>query len=329
MPAADVGGEWGPDLLGPGWEARTLALRPDGQGDDAVATLVRRTVRPEDPPVRGAVLHVHGYVDYFFHTHVGDALAAAGWAFAAVDLRDHGRSIRAGRLANYTDELAVHAEELDRAVRVLREEEGHDHVVVMGHSTGGLLVSLWAHARRDRRGGPPADALVLDSPWFDLNRGWWHRVVTTRLNRVVARVAPHAVVGELGRTYGDWLLAPDGGGWTYDRRWKPEAGFGVRSAWLATVRRGHDAVARGLDVPVPVLVCTSDASGPADRSHDAVDRTDSVLDVRHMWDRAPGLGADVTVVRIPGGVHDLALSRPGPREHYLRTVTDWLDRRIR
>jgi alpha-beta hydrolase superfamily lysophospholipase len=318
---------WRPDVLGEGWEARTLDLRPDGQGGAAVATLVRRTGRAGDPPSRGVVLHVHGYVDYVFHAHLGDALAAAGWAYRGLDLRDHGRSIRPGRLPNYTDELGTHTEELDRAVRLLREE-GHERVVVLGHSTGGLLVSLWAHHRRDRPDGAPADALVLNSPWFDLNRGWWDRVVTTRLNRALARVAPRAVVGNLGEAYGQWLHDPEGGGWEYDQRWKPDGGFGARSAWLASVRRAHDAVAAGLEVPTPVLVCTSDASGPADRMHPAIDRTDSVLDVAHMWERAPRLGADVTVVRIPGGVHDLALSRPGPREHFVRSITDWLDRRL-
>jgi len=32
---------WGPDFLGPGFEARTLELLPDDEDDGAVATLVR------------------------------------------------------------------------------------------------------------------------------------------------------------------------------------------------------------------------------------------------------------------------------------------------
>ena len=32
---------WGPDFLGPGFDARTLELLPDDEDDGAVATLVR------------------------------------------------------------------------------------------------------------------------------------------------------------------------------------------------------------------------------------------------------------------------------------------------
>ena len=34
-------GSWGPDILGPGFQARTLPLLPDEEDDGAVATLVR------------------------------------------------------------------------------------------------------------------------------------------------------------------------------------------------------------------------------------------------------------------------------------------------
>jgi alpha-beta hydrolase superfamily lysophospholipase len=318
---------WEPDVLGEGWESTTLRLRPDDAGEP-VATLVRRAGRPGERSTRRAVLYVPGFIDYFFQTHVGDSWAEAGFDFYALDLRDHGRSIRPGRLANYTTDLAVHAEELDRAARIIREEEGHDVLLLQGHSTGGLLGVLWTHARRDRTAGPLVDALVLNSPWFDLNRGWWDRVVTTQANRVLARVTPHLPVGSIHDAYGQWLQDPERGRWVYDAQWKPLAGFPARSAWFAGIRRGHRAVARGLDIRVPVLVCTADASGPADRDHEAIGRTDSVLDVEHMWRHAPRLGTDVTVVRIPDGVHDLALSSEPARSTYLDAVQEWVGRTV-
>ncbi len=315
---------WRPDVLGEGWQARTLPLRPDHQGK-AVATLVRRA---SDRRHRRAVLYVHGYVDYFFQTHLGDAWADQGYDFYAIDLRAHGRSLLPHQLANDVHDLASYAEELDLAARIVREEEDHDLLVVLGHSTGGLTASLWADARAGRAAGPVADALVLNSPWFDLDRPWVDRVLTTRLSYVLGLLAPTTVIGQLDPYYGRWLSDPAGGGWDYDLSWKPVEGFGIRAGWFRAIRRGHAAVARGLSIDVPVLVCTSDRTGPADRWHDALDRTDSVLSVEQILDRAPLLGGDVTVVQVPGGVHDLALSPEPARSAYLAAVRDWTDQRL-
>jgi len=92
------------------------------------------------------------------------------------------------------------------------------------------------------------------------------------------------------------------------------------------VRRGQARLARGLRIDVPVLVCTAAESGPNSRTNPLLDAQDTVLDVQQIWARAPRLGDDVTLVTIPGGIHDLALSADGPRAEYLRTVTEFLVR---
>ena len=315
---------WRPDVLGDGWSARTLTLRPDARGE-VVATLVRRD--HAGPPRARAVLYLHGYVDYFFQRHLGDFWDARGFDFYALDLRGHGRSLLDHQVPNDVAALATYAEELDAAVRLLREA-GYEVVVLNAHSTGGLVGALWLDARAGRATGAVVDAAVLNSPWFDLNRPWVDRVVTTRAVDVLGRVAPLTVVGQTGRHYGEWLHSPAGGGWSYDLGWKPDAGFGVRAGWFRAIRRGHRALARGLAIDVPVLVCASDASGPADRWHDALDRTDSVLDVRHILAGAPRLGPDVTVVQVPGGVHDLVLSPEPARTDYLDAVAAWVAERV-
>ena len=67
------------DILGPGYTARTLDLH----GGD-VATLVHR---PAEGAARGAVLYLHGFVDYFFQTHLAEFVTARGMDFYALDLR--------------------------------------------------------------------------------------------------------------------------------------------------------------------------------------------------------------------------------------------------
>lgn len=311
-----------PDVLGEGWTAQTLPLRPE-PGGVPVATLVRRVPDPGAPPSRRAVLYVHGFVDYFFQRHVGDAFAAHGEDFYALDLRGYGRSLLPWQEPNYVTDLSVYSEELDAAARALLAD--HDEIVLMGHSTGGLIAALWADARRD---AGVVDAVVLNSPWLDLRGSWLERVVATPVIDAVGRFAPRLRVGRLGGFYGPALHVGTGGEWDYNLAWKPHAGFPVRAGWLRTVRRGHARVARGLAISCPVLVLASDASGPDDRWHDALLSTDSVLDVAQIAARSTRLGADVTFVEVPGGTHDLALSAGPARARYLREVLDWMDARL-
>ena len=53
-----------PDILGQPWEAETITLPPDDEGPVVVTVVRRRAARPTGR----AVLHVHGFADYFFHT---------------------------------------------------------------------------------------------------------------------------------------------------------------------------------------------------------------------------------------------------------------------
>jgi alpha-beta hydrolase superfamily lysophospholipase len=308
-----------PDVLGPGWTSRTLALRPDGRGPDPVATLVHR----EGSDSRRALLYVHGFIDYFFQAGFGDALAAHGYDVYALDLRDYGRSIRDGRPPNHVTDLGRFAEEIDAAIRVIRQE--HDQVVLLGHSMGGLVTSLWADSRR---GEGLIDALVLNSPWLDLRGSRFERTVLTTVLDAVGKVAPNVPVGKIGPHYGRALHEGTGGEWAYDPAWKPHDGFPARAGFARTVRRGHKRVAAGLAIDVPVLVLASDASGPDDVWHDRLVTTDSVLDVADMKRLAPSLGPDVTFVEIPGGAHDLALSPAPARDTYVAEVLAFLDARL-
>ncbi|GIG30133.1 alpha/beta hydrolase [Cellulomonas marina] len=310
------------DVLGQQWVARTLALRPDAlarRGAPApVATLVSPAGSDEHPRAV-AVLYVHGFTDYFFHAHVGAFLGEHGYDLHALDLRDHGRSIRPGRPPTTTSGLGAHAEEIDLAVRRLRRR--YASVVLLGHSTGGLVTALWADARR---GLGLVDGLVLNSPWLDLRGGWLTKHAVGPLASAIGRVAPDAVVSHLGPHYARALHAEGGGEWTFEQAWKPFAGFPVHAGFVRAVRDGQRRVARGLDVDVPVLVLTSDAAGRGDRWHEGLLSADCVLDPADIRARAPRLGRDVRLVEVPGGAHDLALSAVPARDVYLAEVLAFL-----
>jgi alpha-beta hydrolase superfamily lysophospholipase len=320
---------WEPDPLGVDWEHTTLSLDADAEGP-VVATLVRRRpgaqhrggVPSQRASSRPAVLYLHGFNDYFFQTHLADRCEEHGFDLYALDLRKCGRSLRPWQTPHYCTDLREYLPELDAAVRLVRDELAHDRLVLMGHSTGGLLASLYAHSVR-RTG--LVDALVLNSPWFDLNAPWFHRVVSTRLVDTFGPLAPQRVLAQGGSPYSRRLHVSHGGQWVYDLDLKAATGIGARAGWLRAIRRGHARLARGLEISAPVLVCTAAASGPNRDDNPDLDRQDTVLDVDHIAARAPRLGPDVTLVRIEEGIHDLSLSAEPARTVFFDTVFGWLD----
>ncbi|WP_342770111.1 alpha/beta hydrolase [Xylanimonas allomyrinae] len=310
-------GSWEPDVL-PGFERLTLPLAPDDEGD-VVATLVRRA-RTTDPAHTDAgvdLLYVHGWIDYFFQAHLADFWEGLGVRFHALDLRKYGRSLLPHQTPGYTDDLAVYDEEIDAALAVLGETPRK--LLLMGHSTGGLTLALWAHRHPGR-----ADGLVLNSPWLEFQTRYLGRRVLEGPVRAQAAVAPrsHLVNVDQG-FYVRTISRRYEGEWDYDPAWRPDAGWRATPAWLAAVFDGHESVAHGLSIDVPILVLLSARSTPPVRWHEEMKRTDSVLDVPGVARRVPQLGSVVTLVRIDGALHDVTLSAREVREAVWRETARW------
>ncbi|GAB2483397.1 alpha/beta hydrolase [Promicromonospora xylanilytica] len=312
-----------------GWRTDRLLGEPFEETPLGPATLVRYP-RPADvPEPHAAVIHVHGYNDYFFQTHLARVFAAAGFAFYAVDLRAAGRSLQPDQIPHFVMDLREQATDIAAAARAVRALEPGLPLVVHAHSTGGLTAALWAHAHRNAAGadaGP--DALVLDSPFLDLHAPRWKRTFGTRVLDTVGHLAATAVVSEGPSRYAEHLLAANGGRWEFDTTLKRPEGVPSRVAWFVAVRRGQARVAAGLDIACPVLLARSDSSGPDTLDNPLLDAQDTVLDVQQMAALVPCLGLDVTELVVPGGVHDLTLSADGPREAYLDGMLEWTRTRV-
>jgi alpha-beta hydrolase superfamily lysophospholipase len=307
-----------PDVLGTPYEQFVIELGEDDEGP-VVATLVRRRA---GAPTRRAVLSVHGYVDYFFHTHVADFYTARGFDFYAIDLRKYGRSLREYQTPNFARSLTEYFPELDKAVRIITAD-GHDSVLVTAHSTGGLITPLWAHARRD---SAPLAGLFLNSPFFDLNAPWLLRRPGAAAAAGLGRLRPYQILPlGVASTYGHSLHIGHHGEWDYDLAWKPIGGFPVRAGWLRAIRDGQQRLHAGLDIRVPILVASSAESYRGSTWSPEAMRRDAVLDVAHMSRWAPGLGRHVTVVRIDGGLHDLTLSASAVRAELFSELDRWLE----
>ena len=308
------------DVLGLPYERHTIDLGTDDEGP-VVATLVRRRA---ETPSRRAVLYVHGFTDYFFQTHLADFFVERGWDFYALDLRKYGRSLLPHQTPNFCRSITEYFPELDESARIIRSVDGHDQMLVVAHSTGGLITSLWSHARQ---GQGLVDGLFLNSPFFDFNSPWLVRrplmstIIATTGKRDPYRKIPVPPLG----LYGESLHSEHRGEWTYDLAWKPLMGFPVTAGWLAAIRRGQQRLQRGLQIDAPVMVACSTRTFRGKEWNDDTALTDAVLDVDHIVKYAPRLGRRVTIARFDGGMHDLTLSGKDVRAELFREMARWVD----
>jgi alpha-beta hydrolase superfamily lysophospholipase len=289
---------WAPDRLLPGFESLELAFADDYDGR-VVATLVRL---PAAQAPQGAVLYVHGFVDYFFQRHMAERFAAEGYAFHALDLRKHGRSLLAHQHPCFCKDVAEYFADISRAI-----EEIGAPVLLAGHSTGGLVCSLYA-AKGERRG--ELRALWLNSPFFDWKVPAWKRA-QLGIAALTGQAFPflHDPKG-LDPVYGRSLHRDFGGEWDYDLELKPLKGFPIYFGWVGAILAAQAKVHAGLDIGCPVLTMHSD-------------QADLVLDWRHCarWGRA--LGPRARVLAFPGGLHDLVLSRREIRDAVFTQLFSW------
>jgi alpha-beta hydrolase superfamily lysophospholipase len=280
---------------------------------------------PRDGEVaQGAVLYVHGFSDYFFQTELADFFAHRGLAFYALDLRKCGRARRPGQTAHYVSDLAFYDNELERSLAIIAAAHPGLPVVLAAHSTGGLIVPLWLNRRRADGDVAPVTALVLNSPWFDLQGKPVLRGPVTQALRVLSKTVPFRLVKGMPGVYGRTLHTSGTGEWDFDLALKPLDGFPVSMGWLNAVRRGHAKLHRGLDVGVPSLVLRSTKSDFSRQYTDLSDNADTVLDVTQIARWAGCLGSETTVVPIEGARHDVFLSLPAARERAYAAVDAWL-----
>ncbi len=312
---------WRPDLLGEGYEQHVIELGDDPDGEGAVEAVLIRKAAGEN--VTGVVLYVHGFCDYFFQTELADFFTDRGTAFYGLDLRKCGRARKPGQTAHYVSDLALYDAELEEALGLLAEAHPGLPVLVVAHSTGGLVTSLWL----DRRpgGAAPVVGLVLNSPWLDLQGNAFLRGPLTWALRGLAKAQPLRVLPLPESVYGSTLHISRTGEWDFDIDLKPLGSFPVTVGWLNAVRRGHARLHRGIEVGVPTLVLRSDKTDFSPSYSPACDRADGVLDVAQIsrWSRS--LGGETTDSPVADARHDVFLSLPEVRKEAYTRLDAWLD----
>lgn len=305
------------DVLGEPYRSEVIDLPPDEEGR-VVATLVHRAA---GVPTTKAVLHVHGFADYFFQTGYAEWWNERGYDFYALDLRKYGRSLLPHQTPTYITDLRDYHDELDEAWRRVTERDGHTEVLLSAHSTGGLVTGLWADDRR-----PAAlRGAVMNSPWLELQGSALMRVVGTPvLKQLGARQPRREIKRHVTGLYGRSLHKDHDGEWDFDLLLKPIESFTVYAGWLRAVREGHARLHRGLALPCPVLVLSSGRSTMPQEMGEDVHGTDIVLDVEQIRRWATAYGPHVTYVAVDGARHDVVLSLEEPRRKVYETISTWL-----
>lgn len=334
---------WLPDLLGDPFEQITIDLGEDEEGP-LVATLVRSlpsldagnaettpgpstsSARPSGarPPALPDVdvLYVHGWSDFFFQTDLAEYWNALGARFYALDLRKYGRSLRPGQTPGYIDDLGKYDLEISAALRLMGTKEAHRRLVLFGHSTGGLTLTLWASRHEGL-----ASALVLNSPWFEFQGGSTVRHALMPLVRLHADRNPKSVYPETD--FGYYTKAqkmvgtlPSGVG---DPKWRPEHGFPTRPGWLHAIMAGQEKLtAHDLDVGMPSLVLLSASATPWYSWSAQKTDTDSVLVVDDIAKVSAHIFPEVTIARLKGALHDVFLSHQEVRVKAYNIMGNWL-----
>lgn len=311
-----AGAQYTPDCLGADYQSRTIRMPDDYEGK-VVCTLIRKPALPE---VKQAFLYIHGYNDYFFQAALGDSIRAWGQNFYALDLRKYGRSLLPHQDAFFCKDLTEYFADIDTAIAIIRQE-GNERIILMGHSTGGLITSLYLDARKEL----PVNGLILNSPFLDMYMSPMAEAIGLPLISFLGWMFPRWVIQGTGSNrYAQTLLAEYRGEWTFNTTWKKENGHPKRAGWLRAIHQGHRKVQKKVELHCPILLLSSDKSASESADWAELCVSDMVLDVEDIQRYGARLGDKVTRHRIPDGVHDLILSQPEPRKYTYKVMAEWL-----
>ena len=248
------------------------------------------------------MLYVHGFIDYFFQRHIAERFAMEGYAFYALDLRKHGRSLRPHQHPNFCKNIAEYYPDITRAIDVIGEP-----VLLAGHSTGGLVCALYAHEGPHRE---QVRALWLNSPFFDWNLPDWRR----------AQLHMAAALGRFFPFLNDpKALLPR----LHAGAARP--GLGIRHHAQAGARASRSTTAGSAPSPTRTPRCTP-ASTCAARCSPCIPTRPTSCSTGGTSRAGRAASAPTSrCSRFPARMHDVTLSRPEIRDEVFRQLFSWAE----
>lgn len=214
--------------------------------------------------------------------------------------------------------------DIDTSIAIARSE-GNEEIILMGHSTGGLNISLYVD---DKNRKQKVDAMVLNSPFLDWNLGKVTEGLSIPMISFLGCIFPKMKVQDTSQEasgYAQSLLKKYNGEWYYNDDWKMSFGHKKRAGWVHAIQRGQRKVHKGLNIDCPILVMSSDNSVEENAEwKEEYKHSDVVLDVKEIHKYGDKLGENITHIYIKGGLHDLILSEKPARDETYKVIFEWL-----
>ena len=312
--------EYQPDVLDTGYEQLTLNFPDDYEGK-VIATLVRKKATQA---TKKAVLYIHGFIDYFFQTEMAEQFNAHGYDFYALDLRKYGRSHLPHQKYYYVLNLNEYDAEITEALKIIGNE-GHDHVVLSGHSTGGLTTTLYVAHHPNH---PLIKALWCNSPFYNFNMpAWKEKFALPRLSALGGHFPNLRFPSELNKWYVTSLHKSLKGEWDFSLEWKKPSYPKVYLSFVHAIYEAQKEIYSGTQISVPTLVMHSHQTKNPRKFNKDAQTSDVILSVKGIEKYAKKLEGDVTIMTIKNGLHDLVLSAPPVRAEVYTKLFTWLQQK--
>lgn len=307
------------DVLGEPYESTTIEQPNDYEGK-VNCTLVHLKEQTRN---YAAVLYIHGFNDYFFQKEMAERFHQHGITFYALDLRKYGRSLLPNQKMNNVRSLDEYDADIDTALKIIKSL-GHTRILLAGHSTGGLVVSLYA---AKNKGKENFDAVFCNSPFYDYNVPFLLRKIGVPLFSAIGKkhpnkLAPDGIPGQ----YGMSLHKQFYGEWEYNLTWKPNSPPAVNFGWLRAIHQGHLKAKAGLEIGKPFLMMRSDKSIYEKKWNDNYFTGDAVLNVKDMQKVFAKIIAVKIELVVPNAMHDIILSKKAVREKAYEELFIWTEK---
>ena len=309
------------DILGEDYQQLTLNFADDYDGK-VVATLVRKK---SAQATKKAVLYIHGFSDYFFQTEMAEQFNQHGYDFYALDLRKYGRSKLPHQKFYYLLDLREYDAEITKALEIIGQEN-HNQVLLAGHSTGGLITTLYAAHYPDHR---LIKALWTNSPFYDFYKSVIEKKVGIPLLSEVGERLPNAKFPSgLNQWYTPSLHKNFYGEWDFNLNWKPKSLPFVHLCFVNAIHKAQKEIHRGISLNIPTLIMHSHQSKYPKKWGVDAQQSDVILDVKDMTHNAKKMTGDVQTLAIKNGLHDLVLSAPPVRKKVYEDLFSWLEQKM-